>query len=520
MSEKKKNRLSVLLLLALLFAASPSARSQVWEDFGDGDFYNNPAWRGDTTDFRINSNHQLQLYTEGADSSQLSFPYTMPENDTLTWEFWIRLAFTPTYNNYALTTLYSDSADLLKASQYLMLALIDPSASGRKIGIYQNDSLLCHLPYSPNASNNPLRFRIQMSDRQRLDIWIDTIGNADTICYAYAGNTATISATLPSSAYFGLYCHYTSSRSKHFYIDDIGINADQIADTSTQDSTVTPILSRSDVLVNEILFNPLPGGADYVELYNNTGTAIPLKELRLAKMDGDSITKLYTIADNGLLEPRRFAVVTTDAAYVTANYTVRHPDHLIEVTSMPNYNDDKGCVVVATAGGIILDRFDYNQNMHSRLIRDNEGVALERRSFNAATNEVSNWYSAASTAGYGTPTYNNSQSREFLFLDDMFYIENALFSPDGDGYNDLLDITYNLQRCDLAANISIFDAHGRELRQLERGILLGCQGVLTWDGLDDNGHQCPRGNYIFTIEAYNESGAKQSWRRRVSLVRK
>ena len=94
-----------------------------------------------------------------------------------------------------------------------------------------------------------------------------------------------------------------------------------------------------------------------------------------------------------------------------------------------------------------------------------------------------------------------------------------MFSPDGDGYNDLLDLTYDLQLCDLSVNISVYDNHGRLVRRIGRGVLLGCSGILTWDGIDDNGRQCPRGSYIIIIEAYNTNGASQSWRRSISLVR-
>lgn len=277
--------------------------------------------------------------------------------------------------------------------------------------------------------------------------------------------------------------------------------------------------SRGDVLVSEILFNPVPDGSDYVELYNATDAAIALNGLRLARMDGDSIVKLFAIADSGVLLPHDYLVVTTDATFVSANYTVRYPSKMVEVKSMPPYNDASGCVVVCTSGKVILDRFDYDEKMHSRLLRDREGVALERRSFDAPTQDASNWYSAATTAGYGTPTYANSQSHEFLFLDNDFMVANTLFSPDGDGYNDLLDISYSLDLCDMSANITVFDAAGRNVRFLVRGALLGCSGDITWDGTSDDGRRCPRGKYVIVIEAYNESGAKQSWRRTISLVR-
>ena len=96
-------------------------------------------------------------------------------------------------------------------------------------------------------------------------------------------------------------------------------------------------LAKGDILVNEVMFNPLPGGADYVELYNHTDKNIPLGDLRLARMDGDSVARLYKIADSGFLAPKGLIAITTDEAYVRDNYSVPHPDRLVQVTSMPAY---------------------------------------------------------------------------------------------------------------------------------------------------------------------------------------
>ena len=506
---------SCLFLIFLLLPPLMS-QSQICDDFSDGNFNSSPAWSGDTADFRINSNMQLRLYTDSAGSSQLFLPYSMPDSDTIEWRFWIRLGFTPTTNNYAIVALYSDSSDIKNATHSLTLAVTNPISSEKNITITQDGVHLFTFPYHPRLSNNKLRFLIRMIDRQQLTMSIDTIGETDSAYYTDCGTVALSTDAVPEQAFFSILCRYTSSRSKLFYFDDIGINADNCTNSGSEGGK----LQMGDILINEILFNPVTGGADYVELYNNSGNTLSLEQIYLATVNDTSVKRLYPIPSEGAMEPHSLIVVTTDASFVSTHYTVSRPDWLIQTTNMPAYGDKSGTVVVATADSVVLDQFDYDVSMHSRLLRDVEGVALERRSFERSTQEASNWYSAASTAGYGTPTARNSQSRETLFLDNDFAFSTTLFSPDGDGYNDLLDITYNLQQCDLAANIIVFDRHGRQVRQIARGHLLGCQGALIWDGTNDNGTACPRGNYLVVVEAYNESGARQSWRRTVALVRK
>lgn len=272
------------------------------------------------------------------------------------------------------------------------------------------------------------------------------------------------------------------------------------------------------MLISEIMFNPVGGGADYVELYNHSNVAVPLADIRLAQWKGDSIAKLHAITDHYEVAPQQYVVLTTDVAFVRSHYTVKHPNHLIEVSTMPAYNNTNGTVIVAHADGTVIDRFDYTEKMHNPLLHDVEGVALERRSFDIGTQMANNWFSAATTVGYGTPTYTNSQSNEFLFLNNDFVIEPTLFSPDGDGYNDLIDITYQLVDGTLSAIITIFDAAGRPLRHLANGTTLGTHGIITWDGTRDDGSRCQPGSYALLIDIYNTQGRHQRLKRAISIV--
>lgn len=278
------------------------------------------------------------------------------------------------------------------------------------------------------------------------------------------------------------------------------------------------VVAQSGLKISEILFNPHTGGSDYVELYNDSDTPASLANVRLALWRGDSISKLYVIDTLYTIGAHDYCVATTNAGYVKDSFDVRHPDKIVEVKSLPTYANASGTVIVCGTDSTIIDRFDYSESMHSRLLKSVKGVALERRSFSAATQEAANWYSAASTAGYGTPTYANSQSREFLYKEDDFTVEPDLFSPDGDGYNDLLNITYQLADEDLSANIYLTDRNGRIVRHLLRGGVLGTHGLLTWDGTDDDGQRCRQGRYALVIEAYNTTGKKQRTRKTTTLV--
>ncbi len=97
----------LFLYLPLLVSA------QVFDDFEDGDFNNNPQWTGRTDKFIINSNKQLQLDDSDAGLSYLATP-NIVANDA-EWRIWIKLSFSPSDNNNARFYLISDQEDVSQA---------------------------------------------------------------------------------------------------------------------------------------------------------------------------------------------------------------------------------------------------------------------------------------------------------------------------------------------------------------------------------------------------------------------
>ena len=69
-------------------------------------------------------------------------------------------------------------------------------------------------------------------------------------------------------------------------------------------------LEANDIVINEVLFNPYPGGEDFVELYNKTDKIINLSDIYLAKYSDQGIDKLYnTTNDNAILVKGSKAVI-------------------------------------------------------------------------------------------------------------------------------------------------------------------------------------------------------------------
>ena len=274
--------------------------------------------------------------------------------------------------------------------------------------------------------------------------------------------------------------------------------------------------AQGALTLSELLYQPRSGEAEYVELYNPTSAPIELSDYEIVRWVGDSLGKRFALPQH-TVGAKDYVVLTKDAASVAANYTVKYPGKVV-ACKLPTYPNDGGSVILALAGGDTVARLDYVPAMHSRLLRNKVGVALERCSMERPCNEPSNWFSAASTSGYGTPGYANSQSTEWLAEETGFSFSSALLSPDGDDYQDELEISYRLDEGDLLATLTVYDGRGIMVRRLLNNELLGTHGTVRWDGHGEGGRELPCGRYIIHIVLFNREGTQQTILRTVSLV--
>ncbi len=85
-----------------------------------------------------------------------------------------------------------------------------------------------------------------------------------------------------------------------------------------------------------------------------------------------------------------------------------------------------------------------------------------------------------------------------------------IFSPNGDGVNDQLEVSYILLRAlsQVPADLIVYDLAGRPVRNLQKsGALNGPQQV-TWDGLDESGATVSPGLYILRLSIETDTGSE------------
>ncbi len=273
---------------------------------------------------------------------------------------------------------------------------------------------------------------------------------------------------------------------------------------------------EGDLIINEVLSNPPAEGVDYVEIYNRSDKYIDLSNLKLGSIT--TSPQLMDIATDGyVVFPKEYVLLTSNIEAVKSNYATYSERNFIQMSSFPTYNNDNGKVFIQDALGNNIDYIEYDVSMHYPLLRTTKGVSYERINPDRPSMEVSNWFSASSTVGYGTPGYKNSQFSDFVAVEELFTIEPEIFTPDNDGVNDLLFIHYLLPEPGFRASVWVYSSAGHKVKQLINNDLLSTEGSFFWDGTTEDNVKSPAGIYVIAIELWNIKGEVKRYKKTATL---
>jgi len=261
-----------------------------------------------------------------------------------------------------------------------------------------------------------------------------------------------------------------------------------------------------DLVINEILFDPPAGAADFVEIYNRSDKAIDLRDIYFASLYGDGAVKQPVPLVKGayLLLPGEFLAFSTDLPALCRSYSCK--GKLQSISTLPTLPDDEGTLLLIEGNGKIIDILHYKRAWHLNILPGTMGISLERIQADGQTQDPGNWHSAAATAGFATPGYVNSQQMLAGSAVEGFSLASPVFSPNNDGYQDVAQLQWELSVPGYVAEVMAFDAEGRAVRHLAKNQLLGNRGNINWNGLSDTGEAVRPGIYIIFVRIFNVQG--------------
>ena len=142
-----------------------------------------------------------------------------------------------------------------------------------------------------------------------------------------------------------------------------------------------PNNSTGDVVINEIMYAPLTGEPEWIELFNRTNEFIPLKDW--------TITDIYTtpstvkISNDISIMPKSYLIISRDSTIFNSHPFIPAPTFKLNI---PQLNNDADGVILKDYTGMVIDSVKYDQQWGG-----NSGYSLERKSPDISSLLKDNW---------------------------------------------------------------------------------------------------------------------------------
>lgn len=473
-------------------------------------------WLGDTGLFAPD-NGVLGLVRHARSPAFVAIPSGHLRNTV--WEVGVMAAGSLSATNYLRLYLAATTSSFQEA-QWGYHLQIDGTEASHVYRLWRQNGLTRTPIFESNAIPNQqntfhARIRVVCDTGGFWSIAVDEYDSGSfEILASKSGETSVKDDTYRSGQYSGYFVSFSPARWPDFELDYFLIKR---LDQSTSPAT-SDIPQPGDILINEVLTNPKPGGVDFLEIYNYSGKAIDLSGVSVARVNANgTVGARQPITTHPLLfHPNEYKVLTRQPAIVKQHYPSAADQTMVEMAALPNFNNEVGGVVIYGQQGAI-DSLFYTMEMQSPFMVSNRGVSLERQYFSSPTGTFGTFRSAAVTVGGATPGYQNSQYTHEPLKEEVFLTSDT-FSPDHDGFEDQLEINYHLPESGFMANIDIYSANGRLVKRLVRHLSVATSGTIYWDGLSEGNIRPPVGMYIAVIEIYNAHGVRKTYRKGFALA--
>ncbi|MFW5725994.1 MAG: lamin tail domain-containing protein, partial [Bacteroidota bacterium] len=239
---KRKTVLSLFLIIPLYTAA------QFSDDFSDNNFTQDPTWMGQSEKFTV-EDQVLRLNDTQAGQAFLATESSMISNTQ--WEFWVRLAFTPSNNNHPKIYLVSDSDNLAGPLNGYYIRIGKDGTDNKRLYFYRqtgetHTEIMAGTGNIATLGNNRLRIKVTRDNAGNWTFMADPAGSG---FFLPQGEVFDNQHT--STQWFGINCFYTVSNASSFFFDDFYVG-DIIPDITPPE--INSIIATSENTL-EIVFS-------------------------------------------------------------------------------------------------------------------------------------------------------------------------------------------------------------------------------------------------------------------------
>ena len=248
-------------ILFFMIFASILSKAQINESFSDGNFNKNPEWTGDTANFRINENLQLQ---SNATSTSVSSLFTNSESIVnAEWSAHFIINYSTSSSNYAAMYIIADNNDITTGlnGYYVQIGGTNDEIS---LFLQQGTKKTKIIDGQDKRIADDIvnvEVKVTRDKNGNFELWSKKINETEFSSEGKARNDA-----VTRSYYFGLLYSNTSTTGKAYIFDNILVKGEKADDNTAPEISGIKITDRNKL---QITFSEKINVGDFQILINN-----------------------------------------------------------------------------------------------------------------------------------------------------------------------------------------------------------------------------------------------------------
>ncbi len=336
------------------------------------------------------------------------------------------------------------------------------------------------------------------TDLENISVRVDIQNDGRT---AFTADSSLTLLAASDSARF-VFNHSLSTSGWYSCVATASAEGDERPGNDSITSTLYMDAGRDNILISEIMFRPLPGQAEYVELHNAGNDSTDIRSWRLIHSAKGGVADSLVFAipsycEQGVcIAPEGVLAVCWNTALFAQFPGLNECRNALFVDQAFNLRSGGGTLMLANPNGRIVDSLCFSPNLHLVPLSAQQGRSLERDIRSGTPQFERDWTTSADERG-GSAGESNRTS-DIPARASIEIQPNPLLLGESPA---ITHISYRVPFSHSFVRVQIFDSEGRQVATLLDAQFSAAHGSAEWDGRDDRGAQVNPGVYIVQVEA-------------------
>ncbi len=271
------------------------------------------------------------------------------------------------------------------------------------------------------------------------------------------------------------------------------VSGDQNTQNNSLETQIFVPFQSPPLTINEFMKNPSAGQCEYIEIVNTSDETIDLSDFGISDENkANAVFFPYFVSLPGdLIVMAKDSLIFNFESILNSNVFVAP-----KLAALNNSSDN---IFILSKNGSVIDSISYKG------FDNDAGRSIEKINPKFSSSDLSNWVYCVHK---GTPTAKNSvfQDPGDIGTSASFRISPKTATPNGDGDNDNLVISYEFDSAYVYLTMKIFNIKGQLIAMPKNGDYSTSSGSFVWNCLSESGKTIDTGAYICLLKAKDDQG--------------